>query len=432
MPPTRRNDQSAFDAVLESVEWAYNQLAGTKKGITKTGLLNKLYFTYKFPNYRNGKPGCHHIPVEEVLHYNASDLIDALDASKWEGNDFYPWLKKMAKTEFKPEAMKLSDLPHRMSLRGSRPYHPRGPNASFSQPAQVVTGGSSHQGDNDDNTSLDELNTPRRGRGKGVKTPGRPGKSSLRPAASSKKRPRSDVDSDSDSESRDAKRSHYFSDADDTIEDADTSDHGSKKEEEDYVKIVLRADKIPSAVPRGPNETWTCYQDDCDYIVRGADAEECQERIRVHFKEHEEQTERVQLALTESRGHMPIKYAYFPPFLIIVHMTPPPASLQEQPSFPPKPSLMFPSSSPSPVLPNNEPLDLSRSSEDGFRRLVRQFQRKPQPVSDRIGNLTTFQPPPRQDQTTWRQSGTGRRAVHGRHSPPPPDPEETDSMTERE
>ncbi|KAL6849396.1 hypothetical protein ACO1O0_008936 [Amphichorda felina] len=92
------------------------------------------------------------------------------------------------------------------------------------------------------------------------------------------------------------------------MEDADTSDHGTKEEEEDYVKIVLRADKIPSAVPRGPNETWTCDQDDCDYIVRGDDAEECQERIQVHFKEHEEQTERVQLALTESRGHMPINH----------------------------------------------------------------------------------------------------------------------------
>lgn len=394
--PTPRGDQGAFDILLEVLDWAYGELAPTKTGITMSKLLNKLYFAFKFPNFKNGQTGCHRIPVEEVIHYNASTLIDTLDASKWGDHDFYAELQKMAKTELKPIALKPSDFPYFIVPRSRSSKQP-GASSQPSQAAAIVVGGSSHQDGNND-TSFEGFETPKRA-GKGVKTPGRLGKSSLRPAASSKKRPRSDVDSDSESESRDAKRSHYFYDTDDTMDDADTNGHGLRDEDEDQVKIVLRADKIPSTVPHGPDGTWTCDQEDCNYIVRGGDAEECQERIRQHFKGHEQQTERVQLAVTESRGHLPIKYAYFPPFLLLVHMDPPPPPVQQPPSPHPEPPLTFPSPSLSAPGPSSPPLDLSRSFKDDFHRLVSQFKRKPHPVQDRIDNLTTpFQPPPRQDQ----------------------------------
>jgi hypothetical protein len=55
-------------------------------------------------------------------------------------------------------------------------------------------------------------------------------------------------------------------------------------------------------------------------VVRSADEQSAQELVQEHFRDHTAQAEKINLAVEESRGQMPIKYAYFPPILLLVHM----------------------------------------------------------------------------------------------------------------
>jgi hypothetical protein len=61
-------------------------------------------------------------------------------------------------------------------------------------------------------------------------------------------------------------------------------------------------------------------------VVRGADAQDAQALIQAHFRAHEAQADKIDLAVRESRagGHTPIKYAYahFPPVLLLVCLHP--------------------------------------------------------------------------------------------------------------
>ncbi|KAM5342530.1 hypothetical protein ACJ41O_013496 [Fusarium nematophilum] len=301
-------DMTPFQTVLNGIEFVYDAIGKSKHGMTMLSTLNKLYFGYKFPNFKKaGVIGCHKIPVEELLHYNAEALLQVLDKVKYGHHEFYAWLHEAAKRPFQPEAIKLSDFPYRLIPRGSRPRPSKATEPTSMGQVEVPTSSL------DDDISSTARSSPA---GKSLRRPGRPSgkKSGLRLATGSKKRPHSDVDSDSDDEESGPKRSHYFSDGDETMEDeeAQTSSpelEAPRETSQEPIKVVIRADKIPSTVPHGPNETWVCEEEDCGYVVRGGDAEECQDRIKRHFKEHESQVERVNLAMTEStRGHLPINH----------------------------------------------------------------------------------------------------------------------------
>lgn len=412
MPNDASNGDSktAFESVLRGLQKAIEEVSRSKAGLTKVAVSNKIYANYSVPNYRNGH-GSHRVPVEEILHYNAPALLKHLDASKWGENDFFPWLQEMSETTFNPIATSKSKFPFKLVPRASRQTDSKATATSTIRTSAVGSRATDQSADDD---SDDVIVTPRR-RGKGVKTPGRLGKSNLRPVASSKKRLHSEIDDDSDSDSPIAKKSLYFSDGDEVMDD--TNDDGILKEEDSddqKVEIIIRADRIPSTIPKGPDNTWTCDQDDCHYIVRGNDAEECQERIEQHFEEHEERSERLRLAMSESQGHR-IKYAYFPPFLILVYFHDPepsryapcpPENRESVNSPPPSPTpisstLEAPgtvSATPQPIPDSAAVERSSEPSQSMFRRLLEQFRRRPHPVSDRISNLTIpFQPPSRQD-----------------------------------
>jgi hypothetical protein len=84
------------------------------------------------------------------------------------------------------------------------------------------------------------------------------------------------------------------------------------------VRVVVRAEKVPTMLPSGPNGTWRCEEEGCGYIVRSAQEQEGKDLIAKHFQDHEKRVEKLNLALSEgTRGHMPIKYAYFPPSFFI-------------------------------------------------------------------------------------------------------------------
>ncbi|KAK7421791.1 hypothetical protein QQX98_002006 [Neonectria punicea] len=298
------SNQTPFNTVLKALEEAYAKLSTSRQGMTVLSTLNKIYFNYKFPNYREGGPGSHKIPVMEVLQYNAEELLRVIDKDKYSKFEVYSWLEGLTTKEFNPVAIKASDFPYALIPRGTRPRPIKGPEPVPSIQADNVA----TWNQNDDAASIHSGPSPQ-----GSKRPrGRPKKSSLRPVTGSKKRLHSELDSDPDLEETESKKSHYFDDGDDATGEAEAA---SPPESEDTplldqgpVKIIIRADKIPSTVAHGPHETWTCDEEDCGYVVRGGDEKECQKRIRDHFQEHEEQVKRVNLAMSESRGQLPINH----------------------------------------------------------------------------------------------------------------------------
>ncbi|KPM41568.1 hypothetical protein AK830_g4946 [Neonectria ditissima] len=315
--------QTPFESVLKAFEEVYLKLKDSRHGMTVLSTLNKVYFTYKFPNYREGGPGSHKIPVEEVFQYNAKELLRVIDKDKYSRYEVYAWLEGLTKKEFKPVAIELSNFPYALIPRGTRPR----PIKNTEPVPSIQTDGVPTWSQNDDASS-----THSRPSSQGSKRlRGRPKKSNLRPMTGSKKRLHSELDSDFEPEDAGSKKSHYFDDGEDVMGVAEAGGPPGAENtllpDQGPVKIIIRADKIPSAFPHGPHDTWVCDEEDCGYVVRGGDVEHCQERIRDHFQEHEEQIKRVNLAMSESRGQLPIKYAYFPPFLIIVELHCPFAAL---------------------------------------------------------------------------------------------------------
>ncbi|KAH6892218.1 hypothetical protein B0T10DRAFT_457933 [Thelonectria olida] len=383
--PVANESQTPFQTVVQAVELAYKELASSKAGMTYSNTLNKIYLAYKFPSYRVA-PGTHKVPIEEVLHYNASDLLKVLDKEKYGKFQFYSWLQEISTKEFNPISIERSSFPYTLIPRGIRaprvPKPPAPPPAA--QPgAHALRDSDGDGGSNDSDVSSRAGKLPR----------GRPSgkKSSLRLVTASRKRVHAALESDSELEELEPKRSHYFSEGDDMDVDSAEEDTSSPEEasesDQQPIKIIIRADKAPSTAPRGPNEAWTCEEEDCGYVVRGGDARGCQDRVRKHFQEHEQQAKRVNLAVAESRGHMPIKYAWFPPFLILVEFhasTPSPSP--PLPPFPPPAIPVGKTSSPSFTPP---PASKSTVSTEGsFQSHVSQFRRRPHPVSDSIGKLT--------------------------------------------
>ncbi|TFB02423.1 hypothetical protein CCMA1212_005889 [Trichoderma ghanense] len=451
------NDESPFASVHNAIERLYEERRGAKKGITATNAANGLYFHYKFPNYKDGSPGSHRVPVEEVLHYYAAALLQTLDRAKYQPHGLYTYLEELAAKPFSPRALKPSDFPYRLE-----------PRKTIVRASKKVALGSGDPESSPRDDGTPGSSDPPRHAGKTVKRPGRqPGKTSALRISAYKKRTFADIgdESEPDSEASGVKRSHYFSDRDDEEEEEDVSmqdsaDAGASRdaglvvqppsEDAEPIQILIRAEKIPSTMPRGPDDTWTCDQDGCAYIVRGGDAHACQVRIQRHFEEHDEQSKRLNLAVTEStRGHMPIKYAYFPPFLILAEM--PPANETTTMTSPPPPPARtsYPSPEPDAVpvgIPNGLPgdptddppddapdvvPDLSGSATESFRQLVAQFRRRPQPVSDRIPSLTLLQSSSREAQANGRKGAAGPAVADPGRNAPVPNQEETDSMTLR-
>ncbi|RGP77764.1 hypothetical protein FLONG3_4153 [Fusarium longipes] len=398
-------DETPFQSVLNAIEWTYGETVHSKAGFTHSAVMNKLWTKYRFPNYKSDQRASYRVPIEEVLHYNAGALLQALDKDKYKNHSFYTWLEEASKKPFNPVAIKPSGFPYHMVRRKQMN------NAHSSKPDQpsplIQTAGPMGPAD-------DELPNPARSSpaGKSVRRPGQPSgvKSSLRLVTAPRKRAHSDVDGDSQDERAGPKRSHYFSDKDDAIENEGQLDDSSDDDEPassssgEPIKIFLRADNIPTTVPRGPDETWVCEEDDCGYVVRGGDIQGCYERIRQHFNEHERQMNRVSLAMAEgSRGHLPVKYVYFRPFLILVELNKPPAlpapqtptpgqeaadeadTVTSTPTLNNSPVKVHLYQAQSPILSPKAPVPVATPN---FRSMVDEFRRRPHPVSDNIDRLT--------------------------------------------
>jgi hypothetical protein len=294
---------------------------------------SKVFFRCKIRQYSGAK---------DILAYYAKDLLPRLPA-EWKGAPWYQWLEDVAKQPWKPtEPMDPDKIPPQTLRRtkaapkagpSTKPATQLPPTINLKAKAKKAAQDESDEESEDDLTELYAAPQRSRRSGKGA---------TLRLATSSKKRPRSEDDEELGGTRRgrkSAKRTHQFSEeeeeeADDTSDDEAIPDEVIGDEEsavgsrlplpEGAVRVVVHAEPIPTTTPSGPDGTWTCDQDGCNYVVRSADEEDAQQQIKEHFKVHEAQAEKINLAVKESRGHMPIQYAYFPPVLLLVYMHPRP------------------------------------------------------------------------------------------------------------
>lgn len=297
---------SPIDLLLDVLE----EVASTRdiigKGIKAKTVHTQIYLKCKVPNY--GSP-------PEILAYFSRNLLSRL-GHEWKGTEFYGWL-----VEVSSKPLKLENITATQILTAVRRRDKAAPRALKGADAVPRT-------DSDDGSQ------PRaRKSGKGA---------GLRP---SQKRPAGEMDLDVESGGRRGRVGKYVKyfqpinigeeDEDEEMEEASNADSIIEEVGEDNdgssiplpknaVPVVVYAEKIPGMSPAGPNGSWQCDQEGCGYVVRAADNQAGQERIMQHFLEHEHQKEKVDLALKESRGgHMPIKYAYFPPILLIVRFPSP-------------------------------------------------------------------------------------------------------------
>ncbi|KAI1131165.1 hypothetical protein F5Y10DRAFT_233976 [Nemania abortiva] len=254
--------------------------------------------------------------VEEIFHYHAQDLVQRL-SPEWHDTTIYQWAKEKAS---KPPTLTLISEAEvnqivRRVKKSARGIHTE--KVVNKKPRPEVREYAGKQ-------------TPRsRPSGKAA---------GLRLSTGSKKRLRHEMDfedsmdiDDDGSLKKKSKKSHYFTEDDEEDEDQDDDgsiiedDAGSSGESKSYAEnsdslltqLVIRAEKLPSTEPKGPNQTWVCEEPDCGYIVRAAHEEQGRKLISTHYEEHEKEAQdvaqetalnRVNLAVQEARGHMPINH----------------------------------------------------------------------------------------------------------------------------
>ncbi|KAH6641613.1 hypothetical protein F5144DRAFT_643045 [Chaetomium tenue] len=280
----------------------------------------------------------HYSGAKDILAYYAKELLERL-GDEWKGSPWYRWLEEASKRPWEPssEQTEPDKIPAQTFRRvkmgpkqqgsSTKPATQLPPDPDISLKIRAKSAAQEESESEDEFADLRALPQRNRRSGKGA---------TLRLATSSKKRPHSELDDQASGNRRgrkSAKISHHVSD-DDEPDDADnTSDEDVASSQETIVgsrlplpegavRVVVHAEHLPTTSPSGPDGTWTCSEEGCTYVVRSADEQDAQELIQDHFRDHEVQAEKINLAVKESRGHMPIKYAYFPPILLIVYMHP--------------------------------------------------------------------------------------------------------------
>lgn len=336
---------SPIDALVE----ALGEIAANNKGgaatLARSSVGSRLYHGHRISNYNAST---------DILAYYSKELVQRLD-SKWHTSPFWTWLLNESK---KPSIELLytdvQKIPGQLVRRTKKQTGTSTPTASANNlsPKLEIRSKARLPSDDDLDSDAPESSSHPRHAGKG----------GLRLQSASKKRTAVEMlDEEASSSGRRAqkfaKTSHYFSYLDDDDEDdesddatsdpdaADTPDQTAEAGNDDSgadpdglltpvpkdaVRVIVHAEKLqPSLSPSGPNGTWVCDQDGCGYVVRAAEEAAGRSLVQQHFRDHEARTQKVALAVTEAerRGRMPIKYAYFPPVLLIVKFPAPlPAS----------------------------------------------------------------------------------------------------------
>lgn len=299
-PQTEQQD--SVQLILEVLEEILQAHGGHAQNLGEGKIHSHLYMKCTINPYNAAR---------EVTHFYAKALLQKLP-SKWNPSPFWSWLTGVVDEPFEPTLLtvdQISQVRRRKKL-----------NKSSSKPKS---------------DREDEIRGPR---GAGKRWPPNtltPRTGILAPRTGGK-RPAVYYSDDEDERTRKAARTSQ--DLDDEDEDENEDADGDNISDDDDVpastnaalatptpappletaRLVVRAERVPSMSPSGPNGTWRCEEDSCNYIVRSAEEPEGKDLIEKHFQEHASRAEKLDLALSEgTRNHMPIKYAYFPPSFFV-------------------------------------------------------------------------------------------------------------------
>ncbi|KAI0157688.1 hypothetical protein GGR57DRAFT_460651 [Xylariaceae sp. FL1272] len=290
---------SALQDVREEMEREI-ALGKQKKAIgdiTANSWRTKAYMECSIKEYKS---------INDIFVYHAENLVRILGPA-WSDTQIYMWAEEHASESPTFESIteaEILQLKRRVKKtdRGARTEKP----TNSSPPRKS----SSYAG----------KQTPRNARPAG-KFGG------LRPSTGSKKRLRHEVDFDDEMDvdeygtlrKKPKKSSFDLEEVDE--DDGEVSSDDNMQPDPSAVPLtplVIRAEKLPSTRPQGPNHTWTCEEPDCSFVVRDAHEEAGQQLISAHCEEHdtnareaaqEVAVNRVNLAVQEgTRGHMPINH----------------------------------------------------------------------------------------------------------------------------
>ena len=287
-------NKDVLDALLAVLEEIRLDTNGDKK-LSEKRIRSRMYFMCRVPNYER--------PIEMITYF-ARDLLPRLGA-QWKPTPFYTWLVAVSKQPppvFEQDV--IAEFSNNVTHRGARAAGPTAASPKIAaRPAAA-----NPDTPNEEGSEPEYVRT-----GKYPKTGQTAGKmSALRP----KKRPASAMEESPSSGRRrrlSAKQSGSGSDDSEGSSDESLSDdslHSDIASGRSFpVRLLVRAEAIPSTTPTGPNGTWVCREPDCGFVVRAAMEEGGKELIEQHFKEHEKQARMMNLAREESQshGHLPIE-----------------------------------------------------------------------------------------------------------------------------
>lgn len=265
-------------------------VVGDISKVTQGTIHSKMYLMCSIKDYHCAK---------DITHYYAKRLVASLNP-KWYDSPFWKWLKPRCNEPWSSSILKESEVPGQC-VRRKKASTTRAPVAGKHLPS-----------------------TPRPS---GKNAVLRPGGSSKRPKITNEYE-EDDYDDDDENEDRPSKMAKT-SDDDDVSDDEEAIDISSDAAPapisysttpipiptipKETVRVVVRAEPLPSTSPLGINGTWKCQEEGCNYIVRAAQTKEGREEISTHFKDHAKQADKINLALAEgTRGHLPIKYVILP------------------------------------------------------------------------------------------------------------------------
>lgn len=317
----------ASDSPIDHLVSAIDEIAQEMdiKSATVSKINNCVYFKCTIKTYHAAK---------EVVSFFAKDLLPRL-GPEWNGTAWRNWLTQTAAsppTEF--EHIAVEDIPAQ-AFRRNKSARTAPKSTSVSQLPPVIhleprTGSGARSGHDsaDDSLPGNHIQSSIRNRSAGKRA-------TLRLAASKKRPAYDDLDIETGSSrgKKSSKRFHHHvgtedeeMDDDDAASSDDSDSEDATLEEENQAdihanpvetqlpapegtsRIVVVAERLPTISPTGPSGTWVCDREDCEFIVRAADEPAGRELIRQHFEDHEAQAAKINLAMKESRGHMPIKY----------------------------------------------------------------------------------------------------------------------------
>ncbi|KAI8238053.1 hypothetical protein K4K54_007761 [Colletotrichum sp. SAR 10_86] len=284
------SERSNVDLILEGLEELRPELEPLSKN-SFPKVSSKLYYKYSIKHY---------LGSAEILKYYARELVERLDQSVWGDSKFWDTLQENAHgPRITLEHVTMENIPGSLIRRKAKTTNTKpetngaGSSAAFATPP------------------------PKRA--------GRPaGKmSALRLVGSKGSKRRFDSTEDTpDTVSRGskaAKTSHTYDSEENSMEAASSSGDSDNESEADTadspaaLKVVVRAEILPTTDAKGPNGTWVCDEEDCGFVVRNPDQDEGRERIQDHIQEahykDENRDARIDLAVTEGvKNHLPIDH----------------------------------------------------------------------------------------------------------------------------